>query len=201
VNLLSVEATARMPKKKRKTETIKKRRVDVYLRSLEQKEAWNRYANEKGLPLSKLIFSVMENHMHPLEKARDDPYTIQKVLKLTDQNQELSKEVERLRKLLDTQEEELRRHRSQPLQKAKLIRYDALIDVLKSTPQGLSFKSILENLGIPEDDDEAVGTVTASLNTLLDQYRIVDYDPRSKLWMWRGVKSLEAFKHPKGENT
>ena len=37
-----------------KTETIKQRRVDVYLPSLEAKEKWTALAQETGMSLSKL---------------------------------------------------------------------------------------------------------------------------------------------------
>ena len=46
-----------------KTETIKKRRVDVYLPSELQKERWNQYARKMKTPLSKLIISVVETHI------------------------------------------------------------------------------------------------------------------------------------------
>jgi hypothetical protein len=82
-----------------KTETIKKRRVDVYLRSEEQKEHWNRFANGKKTSLSKVIKSTMESFidgglMEQLDAKEN----------LTKKNQALSEEIEQLKTTYRRQE-------------------------------------------------------------------------------------------------
>lgn len=77
-----------------KTETIKKRRVDIYLITERQKERWKEYAKSKNIPLSRFIRETCKDRINGnLMKLKH----IEKREKLLKKRDELSEEFNRLK--------------------------------------------------------------------------------------------------------
>jgi len=176
-----------------KTETIKERAIWVYLHSIEQKERWQKLADQSGVSLSKWVMETVEEAIRPVEergwKPRKD---------MEEEIEGLKKEVADLRSELRQQktireklERELRRYRAEPFLAPEfegVRRYDKeLIQLLRSTrsldgkPKALTDIEILSRLGIDASEEEAVKAISAQL-TNLEAYGIVKSTPKG--WRW-----------------
>jgi len=171
-----------------KTETIKKRRVDVYLRSEEQKEHWNRFANGKKTSLSKVIKSTMESFidgglMEQLDAKEN----------LTKENEALIEEIEQLKtshrrqeRYVELLETELNRTKTRSFTDPGpgVRHYDKdLIQILKESKGPVSHKDILRLVKVDPSDIDLVKGVANQLEAL-SMYGMVRYS--SKGWVWNG---------------
>lgn len=82
-----------------KTDTIRKRRVDVYLDSIEKKKEWKEAAEEEGVSLSKFVQHCVESAMN---RKRSDLAEANSPKKGID---ELREEISELKKNLKSREE------------------------------------------------------------------------------------------------
>lgn len=99
-----------------KTLTIKQRRVDIYLPTLETKANWNEAAKKRGLSLSDFVFQTMEMSLHEdlLDESPALPAELQDELShLRRDRDRLSKRVEELEVLLSRAEDDLAQYRAQ----------------------------------------------------------------------------------------
>jgi hypothetical protein len=180
-----------MPRKRKvkreyKTDTIRQRRVDVYLPTLAHKKRWLDFAESKGLSLSKFIIQAVENAMLPEDE--EEKRNIQELMgeneRLRERLTDTIKDRDRLRKLLELQETELRKYRAIPFVTEDfegLRSYQKeLVSILRSGSV-ISNNEILERLGIALDEGDAVKSVSKQLS-LLHQYGLIKRIPGG--WKW-----------------
>jgi hypothetical protein len=171
-----------------KTETIKQRRVDVYLRTAEQKDRWNRYAESQKTSLSKVIIATMESLIGGgLMDQLDAKET------LTKRNQGLVEELgqvqaanHRLEKYVELLESELNRAKNTPFSEPGpgIRQYNGdLIKILKSSDGPISNNEILSRARIDPADTGTVSGISAQLEALT-AYGLVKYSSRG--WTWIG---------------
>lgn len=96
-----------------KTETIRQRRVDVWVPSLEEKEAWKQAAKEQGLSLSKLIIQLVNQSINDQAVVEDVDALKQRVVDLEAELGRRERRIEDLERLKDRLDQELNQYRSQ----------------------------------------------------------------------------------------
>lgn len=174
-----------MTGEKSKTDTIKERRVDVYLPSLDMKERWKEVADERGQSLSKFVIDQIEDS---LNKEEEDYETRQELL---EENRELKKKVKDLerdvevyRNSYDKLEKELKEYRAKDFTKSTEKRKfsEKLIELLKR--EGfVRFEDIYDELNIEPSDTEMVNSFQEQLK-VLEEYGLVKEEERG--WRWKG---------------
>lgn len=168
-----------------KTDTIKDRRVDVYVDSLERKERWSQIADEEGDSLSKFVQKCVE---YALEQGGPD---YAKLGEESKQIQELEQEVSDLRKdrkqkeiVIEQLESELTQHRMEPFLDDEYEgrrQYDQELIELLQTSDSITGKTLLRRLEIDPTDTELVKGVDSQLQQLED-YGLVKNT--SSGWVW-----------------
>ena len=174
-----------------KTDTIRQRRVDVYLPSLEAKKRWNLQAKEAGTSLSKYISRIVEDTLES-EPVGPNPHELQEELVLV--RGQLEKAMERVRlleALRDKLDTELKIYRTEPF-----LRPDfkgtrnldkRLVELLRghSDNRGcckpLKADRIWALLDIAPHDSEAIRAVNSQLELLFD-YGLVDISASGYRW-------------------
>ncbi len=170
-----------------KTGTIKERRVDVYLDTLERKERWQELAEEEDESLSKFVQRAVE---YAIEMGGPD---FSDVGEQSEQLQELQDEVRALRKdhkqkdiVIEKLESELKRHRLEPFTEeafAGTRQYDEeLIEVLQSADR-IKGDDILRRLDIDPSETDLIKAVDNQLQQL-EGYGLVASTPKG--WRWVG---------------
>lgn len=98
-----------------KTDTIKERRVDVYLDTLERKERWQEIAEEEDESLSKFVQRAVE---YAIEMGGPDFSDVgersEKIQELQEEVRDLHQDVKQKDIVIEKLESELRRHRLEP---------------------------------------------------------------------------------------
>ena len=176
-----------------KTETIKERAIWVYLPSLEQKERWQKLADQSGVSLSKWVIETVEEAIRPVEEREWKPRKEieEEIEGLKKEVSNLHSELRQQRTIRENLEKEIRKYRAEPFLAPEfegVRRYDKeLIQVLRSTrsldgkPKALTDIEILTRLNIEASEEEAVKAVSAQL-TNLEAYGIVKSTPKG--WRW-----------------
>lgn len=172
-----------------KTETIKDRTVYVYLPSFGMLEDWKKRARAAKTSLSKFIIERVEDSIRKEED--EEGYLsrlelIRRLKKAEDELKELIKENRMLRKLVENQEKELKRYRSEPFLAKRfegIRRYDKeLIQLLKSG-KSYNAEEILLRLDIDHSNTDLVKAISNQLE-VLEAYGLVEYSGRG--WRWKG---------------
>ncbi len=98
-----------------KTATIKQRRVEIYLPSLETKDRWTAEAEQRGVSLSEMIFLLIHEKL-----TSEDPSTAERLTRLEKENRTLHAQldaqrerVEALEAVKERQERDLSEYRAQ----------------------------------------------------------------------------------------
>ncbi len=174
-----------------KTETIKQRRVDVYLPSLEAKERWTALAEEAGTSLSKFIAAVVEEALEEGGPLPDPQGLLEEVSALQSRLMDAEDRVRMLEALRDKLDAELRVYRARPFLEpgfegvrsldAKLIDLIRGNVDLKGKPKPLHPGRILERLGISPGEVEAAKAVNTQLEALVD-YGLAESTPKGYRW-------------------
>lgn len=84
-----------------KTNTIKQRRVDVYLNTLEQKERWAKAAQSEGTSLSKWVIQIVENSLSGVAREENQKQLRREIHELKDEISALRDENRRLLTLVE----------------------------------------------------------------------------------------------------
>ena len=166
---------------------IVKRRVDVYPQSWEQRERWEKAAEKKGMPLSKFIVYIVDEHLHqsPEEEQASVANLKREIANKTEELNELKRELARMKKLLSIQDEELEDYRNKAFVEKSFtgIRtYSrALVDSLRNAGKPLTNDELLQKLGIPPNEAQRIKAISAQLESL-SAYGLVKYS--AKGWRW-----------------
>jgi len=170
----------------KKTETIKKRRVDVYLKTENQKRRWNAFAHSKKTSLSKLMILAMEGMINDSMPNRQE-----ELIRTQEENEKMRKELDELRQRsnrLDKYVEVI----ETDLKKARTIKYNEpgpgirsmnrdLMRLLRKSKEPLSHQEMLKALDIAPSDTDLIQSLSIQLESLVD-YGIVKYTGRG--WFW-----------------
>lgn len=170
-----------------KTETIKARRIDVYVPTIQLKNKWQEMAKERGTSLSKMMLRSFMNTIeeNTVEAAELRHQNMIRLAELEEQNKELTQDNLRHQKHIEFLESELRDYRMQGFKEVTthgLRQYDKdLVNLLKSTAYPLRDGAILGKLGVKTDELEIIRSVGKQLENLQD-YGLVRYT--SEGWKW-----------------
>jgi hypothetical protein len=170
-----------------KTETIKKRRVDIYLITEKQKERWKEYAKSKNMPLSRFIRETCNDRISGNLQKR-----IEKRMKLIREREELEEEYNRLKiKNLKLQNHidmlEKQKRRTQIL--AHLLPGDGyrmfdkeLTMTLRFSKKPMPTRELIINIRLDPTDEEMVEGILKQLESLQG---IGLVKQTAKGWIWK----------------
>ncbi len=170
-----------------KTDTIKDRRVDVYVDTLDRKERWAELAEEADQSLSKFIQHCVE---YAIEQGGPDYAELgaesQRIQELEEELDELRKDVQQKEMVIEKLESEAKQRRIQPFLEEDFEgsrQYDQeLIEVLQRADR-ISGSEVLERLNVDPMETELVQGINRQLEQL-ESYGLVK--STSKGWVWVG---------------
>ncbi len=170
-----------------KTDTIKQRRVDVYLDSLERKKELKKVAEEEDVSLSKFIQRCVE---YAMDRGGPDltesGAAKKKVESLEEEVSELRKKLERKDKVIERLEDELRKYRLEQFSGEEfegVREFDKeLVEVLKEDGWH-NDEEILRRLDIDPKDSDLVSAVRRQLEQL-ENYGLIRSGKMG--WRWEG---------------
>ncbi len=175
-----------------KTETIRQRKIDVYLPTLELMQQWKHAAETSGMPLSKYILEVVEQHRMGAVRVTMPPALLEeKANKLEKELAALQMRFDTLNLAFHNQEVELSRL-SSAYQSAKGGSLDIpmvknLIQILQSVPKsGIHVTDLLESMRFDRNDGELIKKWSDGLNFLLE-VGLVSKDSNGNLW-WKNAR-------------
>jgi transposase-like protein len=176
-----------------KTETIKERTIWIYLPTLEQKQQWEKQANENGTSLSKWIIKTIEDTLKESEgivKSREE--TEKENKNLRKEISELQSNLRQINIIRDNLEQEIRKYRAEPFLTKSfqgIRQYDKELITLLKNAKSVNGKNrfidndeILSRLGIAPKETEVVKSISNQLSRL-EEYGLVESG--TKGWRWR----------------
>ena len=170
-----------------KTESIKERRVDVYLDTLDRKERWTELAEEADESLSKFVQRCVE---YAIERGGPDFAELgersKQIQELKEEVSELRKEVEQKNIVIEKLQSDLQRHRLEPFIEDDyegVREYDReLIEILQGADR-ITGDELVRRLDIDPSESDLMQAVDRQLQQLED-YGLIDNT--AKGWRWVG---------------
>jgi len=163
----------------------KTRYVYVYLPSVEDKQRWEKFAKDAGVPLSKFVIESVEDSLAESE-FRPRAEMTKEVSKLRADNKELREELKFKTIVLEKYETELKRYRSEAFLEDKfegVRKYNKEIIAVLKRRNVVDSHSLLEQLGIDPKESDLVKAVSKQLEDL-EICGLVASTPRG--WKWIG---------------
>jgi predicted RNase H-like nuclease (RuvC/YqgF family) len=168
-----------------KTDTIKERRVDVYLDTLERKERWTEQAEEAGDSLSTFVQKAVE---YAIEQGGPDFGELgeqaKEIQELEDEIADLQADVKQKQIVIEKLESELQEYRRAPFAdddfEGTREFEDELIDVLRGSDQ-VSAETIRRRLGVEPTETDQMQALDTQLQQL-ERYGLVEHT--SGGWRW-----------------
>ncbi|MCE5261218.1 MAG: hypothetical protein LLG21_04470 [Euryarchaeota archaeon] len=171
-----------------KTETIRQRKIDVYLPTLELMQQWKHAAEKSGMPLSKYILEVVEQHRMGAVRVTMPPALLEeKANKLEKELAALQMRFDTLNLAFHNQEVELSRL-SSAYQSAKGGSLDVtmvkdLVQVLQRSPKnGFHIIDLMESMKFDKNDSDMIKRWSDGLNFLLDVGLVLRDDKGNLRW-------------------
>ena len=170
-----------------KTESIKERRVDVYLDTLDRKERWTDLAREADESLSKFVQRCVE---YAIERGGPDFAELgersKKIQEFKEEVSEFRKEVEQKNIVIEKLQSDLQRHRLEPFIEDDyegVREYDReLIEILQGADR-ITGDELVRRLEINPSETDLMQAVDRQLQQLED-YGLIDNT--AKGWRWVG---------------
>lgn len=170
-----------------KTESIRERRVDVYLDTIDQKARWTHKANGEGESLSKFVQKCVE---YTIENGGPDFSELGERSKVI---QDLEAEVKSLRNevkqkdiVIDKLESDLRRYRTEAFVDDDfegVREFDqALVELLKTAGR-IKGEELVRRLGVDQTDRDVMQGIDAQLRRL-ESYGLIEHATHG--WRWVG---------------
>ncbi|OPY34209.1 MAG: hypothetical protein A4E32_00481 [Methanomassiliicoccales archaeon PtaU1.Bin124] len=157
-----------------KTETIRQRKVDVYLPTTELLQQWKEAADSSGMPLSKYVLEVVEQHRQGVQKLSMSPFMLEeKANRLEKEVTDLRLRLETLQSAFRNQEVELT-HLSGDFMKSKEGCVDIpmvrrMVQALRSAPkEGLHYEDMWKVMKVNHNDADQMEKWSRAINFLLD---------------------------------
>lgn len=170
-----------------KTDTIKERRVDVYLDTLDRKERWKRIADEEDESLSKFVQRSVEyaiehggpNYTELGERAK-------RIQELEQEVDELRREVRQKDMVIEKLEDDLQQYQMEPFADDDfegVRRYDReLIEIIQNSDR-VTGTEIRRRLDLDPTDSDQMQALDTQLQQL-ESYGLITSTPRG--WRWTG---------------
>jgi len=170
-----------------KTESIKERRVDVYLDTLDRKERWTELADEEDESLSKFVQKCVE---YAIEQGGPDftemGESSKKLQELEQEVRELRKELKQKDIVIEKLESDLKQYRMQPFldEEYEGVReYDQeLIELLRATDR-ITSEELVRQLNVDQTDRNLMQSLDNQLQQL-ESYGLIAHT--SQGWRWVG---------------
>lgn len=170
-----------------KTESIKERRVDVYLDTIDRKERWTRKAEEEGESLSKFVQKCVE---YTIERGGPDFAELgersKKLQELEEEVKSLRSKVKQKNIVIDKLESDLRRYRMEPFLEDDfegVREFDQeLIELLKDAER-IKSEELIRRLGLEQSDREIMQSIDSQLQQL-ESYGLIAHTTHG--WRWIG---------------
>ncbi|MFB6086593.1 MAG: hypothetical protein ABEJ84_07275 [Halodesulfurarchaeum sp.] len=170
-----------------KTDTIKDRRVDVYVDSIDRKKRWAEHAEEAGESLSKFVQQCVE---YAIEQGGPDFTELgeesKQIQELEAEVKDLQKDVKQKEIVIEKLESELKQLRTQPFLDEEFEgrrKYDQeLIEELQRADR-IDGDELLRRLDVDPSETELVKGIDTQLKQLED-YGLVRSTPKG--WVWEG---------------
>lgn len=168
-----------------KTDTIKDRRVDVYVDTIDRKERWSRIADEEDESLSQFVQQCVE---YAIEKGGPDFTELgeesKQIQALEEEVAELRRDVKQKEMVIEKLESELTELRTQPFLEEDFEgrrKYDEeLIDELQRADR-ITGDELLRRLNVDPSETDLVKGIDTQLKQLED-YGLVRSTPKG--WVW-----------------
>ncbi len=175
-----------------KTETIRQRKVDVYLPTTELLQQWKEAAESSGMPLSKYILEVVEQHRQGVQKVTMPAALLEEKAKMLERNlSALTLRFETLNLAFHQQEVELSRLSSDYMSAKEgsldvpMVRH--LIQTFRSrSKEGWHYTDIWSSMKIDVDNAEVLQNWNKAMLFLLD-VGLVTRDQDELFW-WKNVR-------------
>lgn len=171
-----------------KTETIRQRKVDVYLPTTELLQSWKDAAKAAGMPLSKYVLEVVEQHRQGVQNVTISPLMLEeKARRLEKELSDVTLRLETLRSAFQNQEVELS-HLSNENMKARDGNVDipiirSIIQVIRNGPrEGIHFEDMLKRMRIDSDDEDALMGWSRAISFLFDVGLVEKSDDGTFRW-------------------
>jgi predicted RNase H-like nuclease (RuvC/YqgF family) len=170
-----------------KTETIKDRRIDVYVNTIERKKRWTEEAEAADTSLSNFIEQSVE---YAIKQGGPDATELgedaQRIQELEEEVAELQQELKEKKMVIEKLEQEARERRIEPFQNDEFEgqrEYDEeLVRILKDSDR-VTDEDLVRRLDIDRTNTEVMQGLTSQLQRL-EQYGLVQ--STSKGWRWEG---------------
>ena len=168
-----------------KTETIKERAIYVYLPSEQIAERWKQQAKESGASVSKFVFEHVEDSLaneEGIDNIRPRVELVREIAELEEKLEELTRDAQQKRIVIDRLEEELQRYREASFPSGRVEDYEReLVDVFRGRKR-IEDDELLAVLKIKEKDNEAILRLHSQLE-YLEGCGLLGFDGRG--WVWR----------------
>lgn len=157
----------------------------MYLPSLDMKADWKERAEKRGQSVSKFVIEMVNDGINREEEENyeDRATLIERKKELQEQVQELQKENNRLNKLIDRQEKELREYRSKPFTeedfKGQRGLPEELINILRERGK-VRYEDLHNLMDIEPGSDESVA-LQNQIDTL-EEYGLIEHTDRHVRW-------------------
>ncbi|MDO9538252.1 MAG: hypothetical protein Q7J68_08035 [Thermoplasmata archaeon] len=164
------------------------KRVVIYPRSEVQKQHWEKEANKRVISLSKFLLCIIEESLEAPKVKERQAITDAKLetIEAAQENKTLKQEILRLNKLLSIQEKELVDLRNKAFLEptfSGVRSFDkTLLTLLQSKNKAFNQDEIMAAMNIVYTDSEAIKSLTAQLDALIE-YKLITVTGRGWKWM------------------
>ncbi len=167
-----------------KTATIKKRRVEIYLPTVQTLERWKKLASDQHLPLSKFVFEHVEESLKNYTQTHNQIVLLERIKTLEQENKQLHQENRMKTKAIENLEVELqhlRRKAFTQLNYTGIRQYEKELIQLLQTRKQIQNDELLRRLNINPTNIETVKAITRQLDNL-EAYGLIKPIPGG--WKW-----------------
>jgi hypothetical protein len=173
-----------------RTLTVKQRRIDVYLPTLEAKQRWNAEAAKRGQSISQLVFELVELALQPAEEPESRLDVEAKAAKLAQEVDALRRRNEELEALHQRATQDLAEYRAleflggNPVKRldARLVKFLSEATTRTGEPRPVNQPELVRALRIKGSEAE-LKSLAAQLE-LLELHEVVRKG--AKGWTWNG---------------
>jgi len=166
-----------------KTDTIKDRRVDVYVDTIGRKQRWSELADEEGESLSQFVQQCVE---YAIETGGPDFTELgnesKQIQKLEEEVQDLRRDIEQKEIVIEKLKTEVKRLRSEPFLADDYEGRRQYDEELQRADQ-IQADELLRRLNVDPSYSDLVKAIDTQLQQL-EQYGLVKSTPHG--WVWEG---------------
>jgi predicted RNase H-like nuclease (RuvC/YqgF family) len=177
----------------RKNSPISERRIYVYAESVEQANQWKKTAKNVGMPISRFITELLEDHINAEDTGTARKELQKSIMLLEDQNKQLraenvnlSQQIERTNNLIERYEEQLQQLKQGAwLEDSKFDGardYEKKLTSLLKEHKSIREEKLLDFLHILPTETNKIRAVMKQIETLLD-YGVIKMNKGCYQWL------------------